>query len=44
MKSLLQDDDIKKYSTYNEQKSVVAGRFIRTLMSIIYKYMNSISI
>ena len=31
------------YSTYNEGKSVVAERFIRTLKSKIYKYMTSIS-
>ena len=31
------------YSTNNDGKSVVAGRFIRTLKSKIYKYMTSIS-
>ena len=31
------------YSTYNERKSVVAKRFIRTLKNKIYKYMTSIS-
>ena len=31
------------YSTYNEEKSVVAQRFIRTLKNKIYKYMTSIS-
>ena len=31
------------YSTYNEGKSAVAERFIRTLKSKIYKYMTSIS-
>ena len=31
------------YSTYNEGKSVVAERFIRTLKSKIYKYMTLIS-
>ena len=31
------------YSTHNEEKSVVAERFIRTLKSKIYKYMTSIS-
>ena len=31
------------YSTYNEGKSVVAQRFIRTLNNKIYKYMTSIS-
>ena len=31
------------YSTYNEGRSVVAERFIRTLKNKIYKYMTSIS-
>ena len=31
------------YSTYNEEKPVVAERFIRTLKNKIYKYMTSIS-
>ena len=31
------------YSTHNEEKSVVAERFIRTLKSKIYKNMTSIS-
>ena len=31
------------YSTHNEEKSVVAKRFIRTLKKKIYKYVNSIS-
>ena len=31
------------YSTYNEGKSVVAERFIRTTKNKIYKHMNSIS-
>ena len=31
MKSLLQKSDIELYSTYNEGKSVVAERFIRTV-------------
>ena len=43
MKSLLQGYDIKVYSTYNKQKSVVAERFIRTLKNKVYKYMTSIS-
>ena len=36
-------DNINMYSTYNEGKSIVAERFIRTLKSKIYKYMTSIS-
>ena len=39
MKSWLQDNDIKLYSTHNEGKSVVAKRFIRTLKNKIYEYM-----
>ena len=31
------------YVIYNEGKSVVAERFIRTLKSKIYKYMTSVS-
>ena len=42
-KKWLRDNDIVMYSTYNEEKSVVAKRFIRTLKSKIYKYMTSIS-
>ena len=43
MKSWLQDNDIEMYSAYNEGKSVVAERFIRTLKTKIYKCMTSIS-
>ena len=42
-KKWLQDNDIVMYSTHNEEKSVVAERFIRTLKSKIYKYMTLIS-
>ena len=38
-----QDNDIVIYSTHNEGKSVVAERFIRTLINKIYKYLTSIS-
>ena len=31
------------YSINNEEKSVVAERFIRTLKTKIYKYMTSVS-
>ena len=31
------------YSTHNEEKSVVAERFIRTIKNKIYKHMTSIS-
>ena len=43
MKSWLQDNDIEIHSTHNEEKSVVAERFIRTLKKKIYKYLTSIS-
>ena len=43
MKSLLQDNNIKMYSTHSKGKSVVAERFIRTLKSTVYKYKTSIS-
>ena len=36
-KKWLQDNDIVMYSTYNEGKSVVGERFIKTLKSKIYK-------
>ena len=42
-KKWLQDNDILMYSTHNEGESVVAERFVRTLKSKIYKYINSIS-
>ena len=42
-KKWLRDNDIVMYSTYNEAKSVVAERFIRTLKGKIYIYMTSIS-
>ena len=42
-KKWLKDNDIKMYSTYNEGKSVVAQRFIRTLKNKIFKDMTAIS-
>ena len=42
-KKWLKDNDITMYSTHNEEKSVVAERFIRTLKNKIYKHMTSIS-
>ena len=41
-KKWLSDNDIFMYSTYNEGKSVVAERFIRTLKSKLYKHMTTI--
>ena len=43
MKSWLEKNDIKMYSTHNEGKSVVAERFIGTWKNKIYKYMTSVS-
>ena len=37
----LSDNDIIMYSTYNEGKSVVAKRFIRTLKNKLYKHMTA---
>ena len=42
MKSWIEKNDIKMYSTHNEEKVVVAEKFIRTLKLKIYKYMTSI--
>ena len=42
-KKWLKDNDIEMYSTYNEGKSVVAERFIRTLKNKIFKHMAAIS-
>ena len=43
MKLWLQDNDIEIYSTHNEEKSVVAQIFIRTLKDKIYNYMTSVT-
>ena len=43
MKSWLEKNDIEMYSMHNEEKSVVAERFIRTIRNKIYKHMTSIS-
>ena len=40
---MVKRNNIEMYSIYNEGKPVVAERFIRTLMTKIYKYMTSIS-
>ena len=37
------NNDIEMYSIHNKGKSVVAGRFIRTLKNKTYKYMTTIS-
>ena len=43
MKLWLHDNDIEKYSTHNEGKSVVAERYIRILKDKIYKNMIVVS-
>ena len=43
MKSFLQNNDLETCSTYDEEKSVVAERFIRALKDKIHQYMISIS-
>ena len=40
---MVRKNDIELYWTHNEEKSVIAERFIRTLKRKIYKYMTSIS-
>ena len=42
-KDFLKINNIEMYSTYNEGKSVVAERFIRTLKNKIFKQMTAIS-
>ena len=42
VKKWLSDSDIIMHSTYNEGKSVVAERFIRTLKNKLYKHMTAI--
>ena len=41
-KDFLEMKNIEVYSTYNEEKSVVAERFIRTLKNKIFKHMTAI--
>ena len=43
MKQWLEKTAIEMYSTHNEEKSVVAERFVRNLKNKIYKYITSIS-
>ena len=42
-KKWLKDNEIEMYSTYNERKSVIAERFIRTLKNKIYKHLTVVS-
>ena len=39
----MKDNNIEMYSTYNEGKSVVAERFIKTLKNKIYKHITAVS-
>ena len=41
-KNFLKDNVIEMYSTFNEGKSVIAERFIRTLRNKIYKHMTTV--
>ena len=41
--NFLKINKIEKYSTFNEGKSVIAERFIRTMKNKIYKHMTAIS-
>ena len=43
MISWLGDQGIEMYSIHNEEKSVVAEKFIINLKNKIYKYMTSVS-
>ena len=43
LKDFLKINNIEMYSIYNEGKSVVAERFIRTLKNKIFKHMTAIS-
>ena len=42
-KRFLKINNIEIYSTYNERKSVVAERFIRTLKNKTFKHMTAVS-
>ena len=39
----MKTNNVETYSTYNEEKSVIAVRFIRTLKSKIFKHMTVVS-
>ena len=43
MKSWLGKNDIEMYSLHNKGKSVIAERFVKTLINKVYKYMTSMS-
>ena len=39
----MKTNNVETYPTYNEEKSVIAERFIRTLKSKIFKHMTVVS-
>ena len=39
----MKTNNVETYSTYNEEKSVIAERFIRTLKSKTFKHMTVVS-
>ena len=41
--SFLKIDNIEMYSTHNDEKSIIAERFIRTLKKKIFKHMTAVS-
>ena len=41
--SFLKIDNIEMYSTHNDEKSIIAERFIRTLKKKIFKHMAAVS-
>ena len=43
MKAWLEKTAIEMYSTHNEGKPILAGKFIRTLKNKFYQYMTSLS-
>ena len=43
LKKWLDGNNIKMYSTYNEEKSIVAEIFIRILKNTIYRHMIAMS-
>ena len=43
MEPWLQDNEIEMYSIHNEEKSIIAERFICILKNKIYKFMTSVS-
>ena len=40
--SFLKIDNIEMYSTHNDEKSIIAERFIRTLKKKIFKHMTAV--